>query len=72
MLGAGSSKQIANPIDRFDILNRAAKWNFLSAKVVDVVELVTSQQVQQSIDRLTAFAQRNRIVFKQHCWAIGP
>ena len=42
MLGAGSSKQIANPIDLFDILNRTAKWNFLSAKVVDVVNEVRS------------------------------
>jgi hypothetical protein len=71
MFGAGSSKQIANPIDLFDILNRPAKWDFLSAKVVHVVELVTSQQVEQSMDRRTAFAQRNRIVFKQDCWAIG-
>jgi hypothetical protein len=50
MLGAGNSKQIANPVDLFDILNRAAKRDFLSAKVVHVVELVTSQQVKQSMD----------------------
>src|SRR4029079_15647202 len=70
--GSRDGKQIADPFDILGLFERGAEWNFLSTKIVDIIEGVSRQQIEQGRCGHSAFAQSNRVVFKKDCGPIGP